>query len=153
MSGRPYTTRNIQEAPSLDTTVVSARMDQPPDGTIGLHMGPGNYAVLTLHFLRILRGSVVIFYKIFHLTSLFIRNLPHSLLHCSIFIRSWCQSLDFLLYTHIVFNTFYNFLASFFTLLKNAHLHPRAPQTRQPRTSFLTHVEALLLFRRSGIKV
>ena len=30
---------------------------------IGLHMGPGNYAVLSPCCLRILRGSVVIFYK------------------------------------------------------------------------------------------
>ena len=110
-------------------------------------MGPGNNAVLTARFLRILRGSVVIFYKKYLSSSHFYKKFASLITSLFDIYKKLGFISRFLLYTHVFFfvYTFYNFWPHFFTHLENAHLDPRPPP-KKARTSFLTHVEALFLY-------
>ena len=59
--GRHYWAGNMQHTARHNTSFPCLLLQHHT--LIYLHIGPGNYALLTPHCLRILRGSVVIFYK------------------------------------------------------------------------------------------
>ena len=72
-----------------------------------------------------LRGSVVLFNKNIESHLTFYKKLASLITSLFDIYKKLVSISQFLLYTHIVFCTFCNFLASLFTHLKNVHLDPR----------------------------